>query len=319
MDGRGQGHGELAMAKRSGIYRIHCMENDKFYIGSAIDIDARWRVHRCELRNEKHGNSKLQRAWKKYGEAAFIFTVVELVPDADKLIEREQFHIDETVATIYGFNLRAKADSNIGLKYVMTKRRPPHTEASKLKMSATHKGKKLTPEHVAKVRASQFKDITGRRFGRLVVLRYSGTVNVGTKGGRVTSWDCRCDCGGTVDAVPRGSLKNGNTKSCGCLYAETRRRVLTDSDKAKISASHIGKTKTREHCEKIRKAMLGKKYSAERCAAISAGHIGQIVSAEHREKISKALSGRKHSPQRVAAIIDGKRLANITRASGSYV
>lgn len=295
------------------------MANDKFYIGSAIDIDARWRVHRHELRNEKHGNSKLQRAWKKYGEVAFIFTVVELVPAADKLIEREQFHIDETCATRYGFNLRAKADSNIGLKYVMIKRRPPHTEASKRKMSATHKGKKLSAETIEKVRAACRIDITGNRYGRLVVTGYAGTRKLGGKGSTVTTWDCRCDCGGTVVAVPGGRLKNGNTKSCGCLYAETRQRVLTDSDKAKISASHIGKTKTREHCEKIRKAMLGKKYSAERCAAISAGHIGQIVSAECREKISKALSGRKHSPQRVAAIIEGKRLANIARAGGNYV
>jgi hypothetical protein len=53
-------------------------------------------------------------------------------------------------------------------------------------------------------------DITGQRFGRLVVIEDAGR----TKVGRVI-WFCRCDCGGrtTVEGV---LLRNGNTKSCGC-------------------------------------------------------------------------------------------------------
>ncbi len=50
------------------------------------------------------------------------------------------------------------------------------------------------------------KDLTGKRFGKLVVLEYSG------KG----EWLCKCDCGNTKD-VPTYNLKN-NTKSCGCLW-----------------------------------------------------------------------------------------------------
>lgn len=62
-----------------------------------------------------------------------------------------------------------------------------------------------------------FRDITGQRFGRLVV------VAVHTRARRVpqtdTTWLCQCDCG-RQRIVPRGSLVGGYTQSCGCLWRE---------------------------------------------------------------------------------------------------
>lgn len=58
-------------------------------------------------------------------------------------------------------------------------------------------------------------DITGNRYGRLTVIK---RVLISDKRAR---WECKCDCGETT--VVRGSsLRNGNTRSCGCLRAETR-------------------------------------------------------------------------------------------------
>ena len=54
-------------------------------------------------------------------------------------------------------------------------------------------------------------DLTGRRFGRLVVICECGR----SKHGRVL-WKCRCDCGNEC-IVNGGYLTNGDTKSCGCL------------------------------------------------------------------------------------------------------
>ena len=59
-------------------------------------------------------------------------------------------------------------------------------------------------------RHPNFKDLTGRRFGRLVVIRWVGN----NKRGRAL-WLCRCDCGAET-VVSAGHLLNGNTKSCGC-------------------------------------------------------------------------------------------------------
>lgn len=54
------------------------------------------------------------------------------------------------------------------------------------------------------------KDITGQRFGMLTVLEYAKTVNGSA------CWRCRCDCGITK-VVSGHHLREGNTKSCGCL------------------------------------------------------------------------------------------------------
>lgn len=57
-------------------------------------------------------------------------------------------------------------------------------------------------------------DLTGQRFGRLLVLR-----RVGSKG-KSPTWYCICDCGNEKIATTT-NLKSGATKSCGCLRLET--------------------------------------------------------------------------------------------------
>ena len=61
------------------------------------------------------------------------------------------------------------------------------------------------------MKAHNFKDLTGKKFGRLLVGRNCGI----TKDGKAL-WDCLCDCG-NHKIVRGGSLRRGVTKSCGCL------------------------------------------------------------------------------------------------------
>lgn len=70
--------------------------------------------------------------------------------------------------------------------------------------------------------AKNAKDLTGRRFGRLVVTFPSNRVPRPRGGDRIM-WECRCDCGSKIEA-DGGNLVAGNTKSCGCLRAETTSR-----------------------------------------------------------------------------------------------
>lgn len=63
------------------------------YVGSTNNSINRWRQHRNYLKNNTHHSDYLQRSWNKYGESAFVFTVVEIV-ECNNLIEREQFWID---------------------------------------------------------------------------------------------------------------------------------------------------------------------------------------------------------------------------------
>lgn len=56
-------------------------------------------------------------------------------------------------------------------------------------------------------------DMSGRRVGRLLVLRENGRANNGE-----VRWLCRCDCGNDFTAT--GANLRGRTRSCGCLHAE---------------------------------------------------------------------------------------------------
>ena len=63
---------------------------------------------------------------------------------------------------------------------------------------------------------SAVKDLTGQRFGRLVVIDRADN----TKEGRAR-WVCVCDCGTT--SIKAGQLlRNGQCKSCGCGEYENR-------------------------------------------------------------------------------------------------
>lgn len=59
----------------------------------------------------------------------------------------------------------------------------------------------------------RFDDLTGQRFGRLVVERYD------QRTARMHKWLCRCDCG-TKKSIWGTNLRRGNTTSCGCLRRE---------------------------------------------------------------------------------------------------
>lgn len=56
---------------------------------------------------------------------------------------------------------------------------------------------------------ANFKDITGQVFGRLTAVRFR----------RYSGWECSCECG-TLAIVSGTDLRNGHTKSCGCLRDE---------------------------------------------------------------------------------------------------
>lgn len=104
-----------SIPQTSGIYQILCVPTGKVYIGSAVNLRRRWMEHRKYLRGGRHGNPYLQRAWDKYGESSFAFSVLALVP-ADLLLETEQQWIDATrcCSPDFGYNIAPTAGSNLG-------------------------------------------------------------------------------------------------------------------------------------------------------------------------------------------------------------
>jgi hypothetical protein len=66
----------------------------------------------------------------------------------------------------------------------------------------------------------------GDRFGRLLVIREATSLEKQQQGKKSTGryyW-VRCDCDGNEKIVPASALKNGSTRSCGCLHNETSQK-----------------------------------------------------------------------------------------------
>ncbi len=95
----------------SGVYVIRNGVTGKMYVGSAVDIARRLARHRYRLRTGQHPSRHLSASWKKYGEDVFEFVTLE-VCDVSKLLEREQYWIDELKPE---YNKRLKAEGNHGM------------------------------------------------------------------------------------------------------------------------------------------------------------------------------------------------------------
>ena len=150
-----------------GIYIITNTESQKCYIGSTVNVKKRWGCHRCGLRNNTHGNSHLQHAWNKYGEASFEFGVLEYFGNSKKLYLTEQFWIDvyrEEGKDLYNIALATncpmsgrKHSEETKLKMSASQKGHTHTEATKNKIRKIKLGGKHTEESIQKMRDAKAK------------------------------------------------------------------------------------------------------------------------------------------------------------------
>jgi group I intron endonuclease len=141
--------------RKAGIYKITCIANAKFYIGSAKSIYRRIEAHIHKLKHKDHHSKYLQNCWNKYGEEAFVFEFLEEVsPERELLLAREQYYLDLLQPE---FNTQKIAGSNAGItlteehkqkisKSHMGKIQP---ESMRRKISELHKGRKRTEEEKA--------------------------------------------------------------------------------------------------------------------------------------------------------------------------
>ena len=91
-------------------------------------------------------------------------------------------------------------------------------------------------------------DITSHKFGRLTAIK-----KVGVDKHRNTLWLCECECGNTT-VVPAYALRNGHSKSCGCIGIDF---LKTAKPSTKHGGARVGKNK-----ERLYRVWLGMK---ERC------------------------------------------------------
>jgi hypothetical protein len=83
-------------------------------------------------------------------------------------------------------------------------------------------------------------DLTGRRFGRLIVISYAGKWD-----GKNAKWNAVCDCGNET-CIAASSLATGATSSCGCLRLERLRKKLITHGHA-LARNRSGEYETWAH------------------------------------------------------------------------
>ncbi len=79
-----------AAADVSYVYAIENTVNGGCYIGSSSNYKSRWSTHRSTLRRGKHHSFILQKAWDKYGEAAFEFKLLVVCAPKDKIFYEQR-------------------------------------------------------------------------------------------------------------------------------------------------------------------------------------------------------------------------------------
>ena len=157
---------ETSVYKRIGIYGILNTINNKIYIGkTGMNFGDRWDSHKSLLRNGKHDNPYLQRAWDKYGANAFEFIIIEEC-SVDDLDDKEKYWIkyykDKKLSYNIldggdGFNnlhLSEETKRKIGEKNRVNGLGRKVSEETRRKMSESHRGYKPTPEAIAKTVAA---------------------------------------------------------------------------------------------------------------------------------------------------------------------
>src|SRR5215831_19133447 len=134
----------MDLLSNSGIYKILNSVTGKYYIGSATCIRKRWNVHLTHLRRGTHHSTHLQRAFNKYGEAAFSIIVLECV-DKGELQAREQEYLDKLKLfnRTAGYNVCFDARSCRGVKRSAKTRR--RIAKAKLGKSPWNAGKNRPP------------------------------------------------------------------------------------------------------------------------------------------------------------------------------
>ena len=175
------------------------------------------------------------------------------------------------------------------------------------------------------VHMPKFYDLTGQRFGRLVVLERCAPPHP-CKGGNVW-YLCKCDCG-NLKAFRAPSLKSGNALSCGCLRAEldkggdytgVRRGCFTGVKNTGIRGADRGYIwEWRCDCGNLVYSTpkhIGKKGGITRCAQCRARFLKEqasTISTSHRLD-NGMMRGN------LLALLDGKPLStNSTGVRGVY-
>lgn len=258
------------------LYRTTNLVNGKIYIG----------VHKLantkRSRNYLGSGLALQPAIEKYGKENFIrTTLAEFSCGADAYKAEEQIVTEEFIKREDTYNLKIGGMGCKGLT---------HSEETKAKLSAIHKGRVFSAETRAKLSASgKGKIISAKQKAQIGAAAKGNTYNLG----RVFSAEAR----ERMSASQKGKIIKPETKAK--ISAFQTGRVRSPETRAKMSAARKG-TNNR----------IGHKASEETKAKLSALAKGRTHSDETKAKLREYVNEERKAKMRencgMAVVIHGK-------------
>ncbi len=152
------------------IYKLTCSINNKNYVGQTIEFNVRKRTHFTDAFNKKrrYYENKICRAIRKYGKQNWKYEVLCEDILLEHLNEYERYYVSFYSSFEYGYNSTSGGDSKFNTVHRGKKRSdevcaniskakkgrpgPKHTKESKKNISTALKGRKLSEEHLKKLK-----------------------------------------------------------------------------------------------------------------------------------------------------------------------
>jgi group I intron endonuclease len=212
----------------SGIYCFEHKATGRCYVGQSKNIERRRKGHFEMARNGSA--THFHKALRLYGAEAFTFSILEEC--SQELDRREKHWIERTAAYWLGFNMTPGGETSPLLV--------PEVAA---KVSAKMKGRKKSPEHIAKVSAA--------RRGVPQTAEAIAARSAGLTGRKLSPEHAR-----KISEAKKGKP------------SKLKGRVLPPEQIEKLKARRL----TEAHKQQISEANAGRQFSAETRAKMSASH-----------------------------------------------
>lgn len=140
-----------------GIYKITNLIDNKVYIGQTVNYRKRKNSHLSSLKENKHHNEHLQRAFNKYGENSFEMELLEecKIEELDDIEikyikELDTCNHDKGYNMMYGGQIYREFTKEVRLKMSEAGKGRKFTDEHKKKISLAQKGKKISQESINK-------------------------------------------------------------------------------------------------------------------------------------------------------------------------
>lgn len=240
----------MKISDKCGVYQILCVPSGRLYVGSSVRIYGRWYQHRLALRREKSHCVVLQRAWIKYGENAFRFSLLEEC-DPENLQLREQSHINALKPEMNAIHADRRSALGVSARAALITRCPRghvYDEANTFLNQGRRICRACNAERVSAIYAGmtpEERELRGRKARERYMASYVHKPRVSQKGRTLSDEVKEKVRLATKAAMARPEVaekaKAGRKRYFSTNSAHNKGKPMLDEQKAKISAALTGR------------------------------------------------------------------------------